>query len=316
VQRIGIYGGKASPPRSLRWFVVAGLAVVLGVASTARAQGEIPVNRNPVDDAMFAQIADLFQYDHNLPIESATIGAWPYRIPYVIEKITYRSVHHERVPGYFAHPLGEGGRRFPAVLLVHGSNGFWGKNEDWVLDWLDVLVRSGRAVLVIDNYGFGERMRSPDIEEERLLPYEMRDMVVQSVIDQERGIDYLETRPDVDPKKLGLLGGSRGSWIGAMAAGLDHRFAAVVLTVTQESNGSTDDPSRRYRHTLNFVPRITAPVLLVNATQDKAVRSELATEMTRLLRVPHRQVWYESGHYIAPKTGNKEVLEWFDTYLK
>jgi esterase/lipase len=90
----------------------------------------------------------------------------------------------------------------------------------------------------------------------------------------------------------------------------------VVLTVTQESNGSTDDPSRSYRHTLNFVPRIAAPVLLVNATQDKPVRSQLANEMTNLLRVPHRQVWYESGHYIAPKTGNKEVLEWFDTYLK
>jgi dipeptidyl aminopeptidase/acylaminoacyl peptidase len=300
----------------LRRSLLAALTLILGLASTAWVQNEPAVNRKPVDDAVFAQIADQFQYDHNLPLDSATIGAWPYRIPYVIEKITYRSVHHERVPGYFAHPVAKDGQRFAAVLLVHGSNGFWGKNEDWVLDWLDVLVRSGRAVLVIDNYGFGERMQSPDIEEERLLPYAMRDMVVQSVIDQRRAIDYLETRPDVDPKKLGLLGGSRGSWIGAMVAGLDHRFSAVVLTVTQESNGSTDDPSRSYRHTLNFVPRIAAPVLLVNATQDKPVRSQLANEMTNLLRVPHRQVWYESGHYIAPKTGNKEVLEWFDTYLK
>jgi dipeptidyl aminopeptidase/acylaminoacyl peptidase len=269
-----------------------------------------------VDDAAFRQIADLFQYDHTLSLEAATIGVWPYRIPYVIEKIAYRSAHNERVPGYFAHPIVEQGQRFPAVLLVHGSNGFWGKNEDWVQDWLDVLVRSGRCVLVIDNYGFGERMLNPDIEEERLLPYKTRDMVVQSVIDQRRGIDYLETRPEVDSKKIGLLGGSRGSWIGAMVAGLDPRFSAVVLTVTQESNGSTDDPNRRYRHTLNFVPRITAPVLLVNATQDKPVRSELAKEIMGLLRVPKRQVWYETGHYIAPKTGNKEALEWFDTYLK
>jgi hypothetical protein len=64
------------------------------------------------------------------------------------------------------------------------------------------------------------------------------------------------------------------------------------------------------------VPRITAPVLLVNATQDKPARSELAKEIMGLLRVPKRQVWYETGHYIPPKTGNKEALEWFDTYLK
>jgi len=32
--------------------------------------------------------------------------------------------------------------------------------------------------------------------------------------------------------------------------------------------------------------------------------------------VPKRQVWYETGHYIPPKAGNKEALEWFDTYLK
>ncbi len=314
--RIDFQGGNTSPARSLRWSALAALVFLLGTASTMAVQGATPINRTPVDDATFAQIADLFQYDHNLPLESATIGAWPYRIPYVIEKITYRSAHHERVPGYFAHPVAEQGRRFPAVLLVHGSNGFWGKNEDWVLDWLNVLVRSGRAVLVIDNYGFGERMLTPDIEEERLLPYAMRDMVVQSVIDQRRGLDYLETRPEVDPKKLGLLGGSRGSWIGAMVAGLNGRLSAVVLIVTQESNGSTDDLVRRYRHTLNFVPRITAPVMLVNATQDKPVRSELAKEMMKLLRVPKRQVWYESGHYIAPKTGNKEALEWFDNYLK
>jgi len=291
-------------------------AILVALFAVSTVGQEKTSNRTPVDDAAFGQIADMFQYDHELGLDAATIGVWPYRNPYVIEKVTYRSVHNERVPAYFAHPIEQPGQRFPTVLLVHGSNGFWGKNEDWVLDWVDVLVRSGRAVLVIDNYGFGERMQNADIEEERLLPYKMRDMVVQSVIDQRRGIDFLERRPEVDAKKIALLGGSRGSWIGSMVAGLDHRFAAVVLTVTQECNGSTDEPNLRYRHTLNFVPRIAAPTLLVNATQDKPVRSELAREIMALLRVPKRQVWYETGHYIAPKTGNREVLEWFNTYLK
>ena len=308
---------RASPRTPVALYLIPILMVLPTTAPlTAGGQDSKYTSRAPVDDATFAQIADLFQYDRELPLNAVTLGFWPYRIPYVIEKVAYRSTHNETVPAYFAHPVLEQGRRYPAVLLIHGSNGIWGKNEDWVLDWLDVIARSGRCVLAIDNYGFGERMHDEHVDGEKLLPYEKRDLVVQTVIDQRRGIDYLLTRPEVDPGKIGLLGGSRGGWIGAMVAGLDHRLAAMALVVTQESDGGTSDPALRYQHTLNFVPRIAAPVILVNATKDKPARAELAKEIMGILRVPKRQVWYATGHYIPPKGGNKEVLEWFDTYLK
>jgi acetyl esterase/lipase len=184
-----------------------------------------PSRQKPVDEATFRQIVDLYQYDHDLPLQAATLGSWPYRIPYVIEKISYRSTHSETVPGYFAHPQDAAGKRFPAVLLIHGSNSIWGKNESWSLDWLDVLARAGHCVLAIDNFGFGERLKPNEFESGRPMGrYETRDMVIQSVTDLRRGIDYLLSRSEVDPGRIALLGGSRGGWLGALVAGLRTGF--------------------------------------------------------------------------------------------
>ena len=271
----------------------------------------------PVDDAVFEQIADLFQYDASKPLNPLVLGSWFERQPYITEKVMYDSIHGERVPGYFAIP-GEGGcGKMPAILLVHGSNGFWGKNEDWVMDWLQVLTQAGFCVLTIDNYGFGERMKKPessDIDGD-IGPYEERDDVVQSVVDLRRGIDYLLTREEVDGSKIGLLGGSRGGWLGAMTAGLESRLSAVVLTVIAYSSGNPGNPYIRYKHTFNFVPRISAPVMLVTAQNDKPERVGFSKEIFPLIRTEKRHVWYETGHYIPPKSGNREILEWFHQYL-
>jgi dienelactone hydrolase len=301
---------------SKNWFPL--LLIFCGVlCSPAWAESGQAAGQQPVDEVTFAQIADLFQYDRSMPLEAATLGSWPYRIPYEIEKISYRSIHNEIVSGYFAHPQNIGNKRCAALLLVHGSNGIWGKNEDWALDWMDVLARSGRCVLVIDNFGFGERLKVGEGEQGRPLgPYETRDMVVQTVVDQRRGIDFLETRPQVDPAKIGLLGGSRGGWIGAMVAGLDPRLKAVVLTVVAEPRGSTTDPLTRYQHTLNFAPHIKMQILIVGALRDKPARVAFDRRLYAILPGPKQEIWFDSEHYIPPKQNNNEILAWLDANLK
>jgi dienelactone hydrolase len=300
--------------------VKAGFLICLFLSAlwcAGQAQNATPPNRRPVDDEVFRQIADLFQYDLAMPLQATSLGSWPYRIPYTIEKISYRSTHSETVPGYFAHPQDNTGKKFPAVLLIHGSNSIWGKNESWSLDWLDVLARAGYCVLAIDNFGFGERLKSNEFESGRTLgPYETRDMVIQSVTDQRRGIDYLLSRAEVDPARIALLGGSRGGWIGALVAGLENRLKAVVLTVTAESAGATDDPDIRYRHSFNFAARIHVPTLLVIATQDKPARVEFDKELFRILPGPKKQILIESEHYIPPKENHREILEYMSANMK
>lgn len=273
-----------------------------------------PINRNPVDNDLFSQIAEHYKYDQTLPLESKVIGTWPHRTPYVIEKIQYQSIHGEQVPGFFAHPKDTTGVRYPTVLLMHGHNGFWGKNEDWSLEWMDIIARSNRCVLVIDNFTYGERKES-SAEFWEQPPYAQRDWVIQAVTDQRRGIDYLFTRAEVDTNKIGILGGSMGGILGVLVSGLDTRLATAVFTVSGAwpREAATDDPLIRYTHTLNFAPRISTSVLMVNATGDGREPGE---ELFKAMPEPKKHVWYESDHYLPPKKYNSDIMAWLDQHLR
>ena len=258
-----------------RWVTM----VLLMAAIASPTQAEEKVNRVPVDDATFSQIADHYQYDRSMPLNAKVIGVSTHRLPYVMEKVSFESIHGETVPAYFAHPQDTTGTRYPAILLLHGANDFWGKNEEWIMEFLDIIVRSNRCVLVADFFGFGERMQADQPNFFEMGPYTRRDFSIQGVTDQRRGVDYLFSRSEVDTTKVGLLGGSMGGIFGTAIAGLEDRFAAVVLTVTRTWPGSTNDPFLRYYHTLNFAPRISAPVLMVNELQTTEERITLAKEL-------------------------------------
>ena len=107
---------------------------VLMLAVSTWAQSVDKLNREPISDHGFSIVSDHFEYDRSSPLESVTIGSWPHRIPYVIEKVEFSSIHGERVPAYFTHPKDSTDAAYPAVLPLHGMNGFWGKNEDWALE--------------------------------------------------------------------------------------------------------------------------------------------------------------------------------------
>jgi len=290
----------------------------IGAAENGKKSKEKAVFRVPIDDKAFNIVSQLYAYDSSLPLESETIGVWPWRNPYTIEKIKYRSTHSEIVPGYFAYPNVEKSKKLPAVLLIHGNNDFWGKNEDWSLDWLDVLLKSGRCVLVIDNYGFGERKKSKEkrYNARHDSSLEWREIAVQSVTDLRRGIDYLLTRPEVDPNSIGLLGGSRGAYFGTLVSGLDKRLGAVVLTVGDSWDDDPQDSIIRYNHPLNFASRISAPVVMVNASKDRFVKRQKVEELFNAINSSKKHIWYDSDHYLPPKEYNKEILEWLDIYLK
>jgi dienelactone hydrolase len=271
--------------------------------------------RLPVDDQAFGAVAELFQYDPALPLDPVSLDTWSDRTPCTFEKVYFRSTHGERVPAFFAYPSDKGFRSAPGILLVHGSNSFWGINEDWVRDWIEVLTGAGYCVLAIDNYGFGERMSSRTSLDEYFGTYRDREIVVQSVTDVRRAIDYLATRPEVTPGKVGLVGGSRGAWLGTLVSGLDKRLSAAVLVVTAHSPGDPRDPMLAFRHALNFAPRITCPILMVSGLRDKAQRVDFARELYRHLACEKREIWLDLPHHIPPRDNSGEILAWLGQTL-
>src|SRR5260370_36745468 len=58
-----------------------------------------------------------------------------------------------------------------------------------------------------------------------------RDVIVQWRKDLGRSIDYLETRPDIDVKRLAFYGFSLGAFWGPIFTQVDSRFKASVWLV-------------------------------------------------------------------------------------
>src|SRR5262249_1715319 len=101
------------------------------------------------------------------------------------------------------------------------------------------LVRMGFIVLTYDPIGQGERLISGNIHHEAgyaLLPLG-ETIAGWMVWDSMRAMDYLLTRSDVDPKRIGITGNSGGGLNTLYTAALDDRFcAAVIVGFTFEFN--------------------------------------------------------------------------------
>ena len=110
----------------------------------------------------------------------------------------------------------------PAVVLISGSgaqdrdSAIFGHRPFAVI--AEHLSRRGIAVLRVDDRGVGGSERGPD---------DVTSM--DFATDVEAGVLYLRSRPEVDPKRVGLVGHSEGGMIAPMVAAKDPELAAIVL---------------------------------------------------------------------------------------
>ena len=110
------------------------------------------------------------------------------------------------------------------------------------------------------------------------------------------------------------MGESMGGFAACLTAGLEKRFAAVVLVVTGAWGGSTIDPMQRFGATLNFAPRISAPVLMVYSKHDG---EEMGQSLYDHLPDPKQIVWHDiDDHVILVDRQKPEILQWLSTELR
>lgn len=274
------------------------------------------VIETPVDDATFELIREYFEYDKKLPLDPKVFDEWPWRGPQVITKVSYLSVRGQRVPAYLAIPKDSEGKKLPAVVLMHGWNLFWGKNEDWVQAWLPILTASGYVVLAPDHFFFGERRSEETSESDyNFGPYSERDWMVQSVVDLRRGIDYLQQRPEVDPQRIAVLGGSLGGWIGSVLAAVEPRIKTTVLIVPATELRTEQTAPGMVVNSSNFFPRITSSLMLVMALKDSELRNARARELFKLVRGKKKLVEYDEQHFLPPEKYNQDILLWLNDNL-
>lgn len=149
----------------------------------------------------------------------------------VQEHVSFSVDHDQRVTGILVKSLGSTGR-LPVVIQLHGTGG----RKEQLLPRLMTLANRGFIAVGIDGRYHGERAgNAPGLE----TPYTTaifnayktgreHPFFYDTVLDVMRLIDYLETRPDVDPSRIGLGGASKGGIETYLTAAVDPRVAVSV----------------------------------------------------------------------------------------
>lgn len=145
--------------------------------------------------------------------------AKPY--PYISEEVKFENGTDKiTLTGTLTLPKKEG--RFPAVVLITGS-GPQNRDEELMghkpfLVLSDYLTRNGIAVLRYDDRGVGQS--NGDFNTATSADF---------ALDATSAIKYLQTRKEIDQKKIGLIGHSEGGMIAPMVASKSKDIAFIVL---------------------------------------------------------------------------------------
>lgn len=152
------------------------------------------------------------------------------------QHFTFASERGERVPGILLRRPGAG--RKPAVVVLHGTGG----NKEGQLAILKELAGTGFTAIAIDGRYHGERSAtgkgSSDYNDAMLATYRTgkgHPFLYDTVWDVLRLIDYMETRDDVDPARIGMIGFSKGGMELYLAAAVDRRIAVAVPCIGVQS---------------------------------------------------------------------------------
>lgn len=143
----------------------------------------------------------------------------PY--PYDEEEVIYENAKGGvRLAGTLTLPRLKGPS--PAVLLITGS-GAQDRNESLLghkpfLVLADHLTRLGVAVLRVDDRGVGGSTGN-------ITQATTEDFASDALA----GVEYLKSRKEIDPKKIGLIGHSEGGLIAPLAASRSGDIAFIVL---------------------------------------------------------------------------------------
>lgn len=150
---------------------------------------------------------------------------------------SYASDADNRVPGILLKSASSIGRR-PVVISLHGTGGT--KESDRA--FLTELAKAGFIAVSIDGRYHGLRSKagkgSADYLDAILRAYRTgkeHPFFYDTAWDVMRLIDYLETRDDVDAKRIGLFGISKGGIETYLTAAVDPRVAVAVPCIGVQS---------------------------------------------------------------------------------
>lgn len=285
------------------------------------AQESDSILMNPIKSEAFKVMSQFFDYDKTIPLEARVVDKIE-ETSYIREKIVFQGMGSNRVPGYLAIPK-KGNGPYPCVLLLHGvgdSKESWWKENSFNSGGIltKQLIDSGFAVLSLDAEYHGERLLNNDYESADVFIFQKgwvlqaRDMIVQTVAEYRRAMDYLATRKDIDASQFGAIGYSMGGMMVFNLCSTDTRIKVGVASVT---------PILKENHSAlavyNFAPYITTPYFLMlnGKNDDRNYSTAEAQRLFQLIKSDKKDIkFFESGHKL-PAEWTKKASEWIIEHL-
>jgi cephalosporin-C deacetylase-like acetyl esterase len=183
---------------------------------------------------------DLGGFPERTPLNARVVGVLQ-RSEYKIEKVIFESQPHFYVTASLYLPT-TGHPPYPAILFPLGHEPGGKTNPTWQ-QMLGSLATKGFVALTWDPIGQGERLQ---IYDEDLRESKVGDSTTEHTVlgtqclligdhlarytiwDGIRALDYLLSRPEVDPTRVGLTGNSGGGTHTAYIAALDDRIRVAA----------------------------------------------------------------------------------------
>jgi dienelactone hydrolase len=264
----------------------------------------------PTGDADFKNWLSHYRYDKT-PLAAEVVevqetDAWRR------EKITYAGASDERAIAYLYLPKNYQAP-FQVIQFVPAGDvyGRYHTLSESVEMILPPLIKSGRAVFAVVFKGFKERERPPDYKEASNASVRWRDVMVARLVDLARGLDYLETRSDIDASRVAYYGYSAGAEDGLIFTAVETRFRAVVLVACGLPKECKQWIAEA--NPANFASHILAPKLVMNGRYDEAYPFKTEIEpLYRLLGEPKRSIIYDAGHTPPIEVAVPVVNDWLN----
>jgi len=274
---------------------------------------------------------------------AAPNAAWLAQVDLAAPRpLVAQALRGPKVDTYVMEPVGrEAGRRYPAVLSIHGGPmQMYGWAFSFEFQW---LAANGYAVVYANprgsqGYGF-EFCRAVQTE------WGKKDLA-----DLYAALDTTLARaPWIDPDRLGVAGGSYGGFMTNWIVGHSDRFKAAVSmrpivdwrSLVGTGDGGwrwlrraggkgfwEDDSWYRQQSPISYVAHIVTPLLIEQQEDDLRCPSGQGEMLYSLLkylgRAPVRLIRYPGESHGMSRDGRpwhrvhrlRQILEWFDTYLK
>lgn len=269
----------------------------------------------------------LFDYDSKAPLDFHDDGAQDVG-GIKVHDISYDSPDGGSVPAYLVVPPDKG--PFPAVIFVHWGQG----NRTEFLSEALILGRAGAESLLID----GVFNRPGGLADDFAHPEKEKQGYIQLVTDIRRGVDLLQSRSEVDGKRIAYVGHSYGATWGGALAGVEHRIRAHVLMGGLPQYGDLSDnkwiweqvTKTHTKEQIDMYKKAYAPlepknfiglappstVMFQFADQDRFITPGLAKIYWEAAREPKLQKWYHTSHEFSDPKALLDRDQFLESQLK